>query len=517
MSKLSPLYVRAKAHIQKANLHGALADFTASFRALEPESSNALIFALVLLDKQGQSQQAMGLLEEAAQIMPNPDKWLVALAERHMQMGDYKEAIDRVKWAQQLNPENSIAALHLACWQGRLLGDCPQSKALFEAWGQRFMDPLTANAAPFENIDLSPNKRLRIGYVSGDLKNHSVRYFIEPYLKYRNQEQFEVHAFMTMPADEVTEWIKPWVDCWHDVSQASDGELFSLIRGQKIDVLVDLSGHTQGQRLTVFAMRAAPVQVTWFGFMQTLGMRAIDWRITDYGATPEGADAFYTEKLYRIGAMVAYSPPLNSEEQFESPWHANGYITMACLNHSRKISDEAIVLWARILQAHPNAGLMLFSGEKGGQDSEQISKRLERLGMPMSQVSLQERMTMLAFMRMASIADFAVDSLPVSGGTTTMHALWMGLPTITMDSTSMGAINGATASILKGVGLPGLVAQDANAYVNLVGQWIQEPRLIDEARARTRPALQSSALMAYADRVQEVEVAYRHMWQHFTN
>jgi predicted O-linked N-acetylglucosamine transferase (SPINDLY family) len=208
---------------------------------------------------------------------------------------------------------------------------------------------------------------------------------------------------------------------------------------------------------------------------------------------------------------------MNSEEQFESPWHSNGYITMACLNHSRKISDEAIVLWARILQAHPNAGLMLFSGEKGGQDSEQISKRLERLGMPMSQVSLQERMTMLAFMRMASIADFAVDSLPVSGGTTTMHALWMGLPTITMDSTSMGAINGATASILKGVGLPGLVAQDANAYVNLVGQWIQEPRLIDEARARTRPALQYSVLMAYADRVQEVEVAYRHMWQHFTN
>jgi predicted O-linked N-acetylglucosamine transferase (SPINDLY family) len=251
--------------------------------------------------------------------------------------------------------------------------------------------------------------------------------------------------------------------------------------------------------------------------MQTLGMKAIDWRITDYGATPKNADAFYTEKLYRLNSMVAYSPPLNADEQFVSPWHANGYITMACLNHSRKISDEAIVLWARILQAHPNSGLLLFSGEKGGQDGVRITQRMEQLGMPMAQVSVQERMTMQAFMRMASIADFAVDSLPVSGGTTTLHALWMGLPIITLDSSAMGAINGATASILKGIGLSDFVATDSDAYVHLVGKWIGEPHLIDEARNRTRPSLQSSALMAHAERVQEVESAYRHMWVNYVH
>lgn len=498
---------------KSGNLESALFSFEASFRANESCAEKALLFSLKILEQKGNSLRVIELLQEATLTLPSPDKWFAALAEKHMAQGNLMQAVACVDQALAINPHNSTAMLNRACWLAGHLGDGQESRELFEAWGRQFMDGLTQNSSPLTPLDLAPMRKLRIGYVSGDLKNHSVRYFIEAYLRLHNRQQFEVHAFMTLPGDEITEWLKQLVDCWHDVSKLDDAQLLGKIRALQIDVLIDLSGHTSGNRLSVFAQRAAPVQVTWFGFMQTLGMKAIDWRLTDNSATPPSSDDCYTERLYRLNVMVSYTPPLNTDELFEAPWRANGYVTMVCLNHSRKISDEALQTWARILEANSQAGLIVISSENDPiQNDKGLLSRLNRHGLPMDRILVTGRMTMFKFMRMASIADFAVDSFPISGGTTALHALWMGLPTLTLDNTANGARQGATAAIQTGCGLADAAANNVEEYVEMANRWIREPELIDELRSRCRPGLQSSALMRYKERVDEVENAYREMW-----
>jgi len=506
-------YLQGLSFFKKGNLANALESFESSFKSNEKSAEKALLLSLKLLAQNGNEIRAIELLQLATLNLPSPDKWYATLAEKYMLQGNLDQAVACADQALSINPNHSTAMLNRACWLAGHLGDCKKSLEFFEAWGKRFMDCLTDNAPPMPPRDLSATRKLRLGYVSGDLKNHSVRYFIEAYLRLHDREQFEVHAFMTLPGDEISEWLKKFVDYWHDVQLLDDSNLLHKIRELKIDVLVDLSGHTSGDRLTVFAQRAAPVQVTWFGFMQTLGMKAIDWRLTDAAATPPGTEDFYTERLYRLNAMVSYTPPLNSEELFEAPWKKNGYVTMVCLNHSRKISDEALQTWAKILNNNPQSGLIMISSEnQTEQNGQGLLSRLGRLGLPVERVLITGRMTMFKFMRMASVADFAVDSFPISGGTTTLHALWMGLPTLALDKIAIGAKQGATAAIERGCGLDDLVATDLDEYVAMASRWISEPKLIDDLRARCRPGLQSSALMSYKERVHEVEIAYREMW-----
>jgi len=517
MEKISTNYQLAIKELGMKNWAKSIHHFENSFLKNEPLGEQSLLYLLALQNQHGQGEaQNISLLEEAIQRYPTVDKWHAALAEHYMAAGNYEKAVSQIEQALALNPANATAMVNRACWKSGRAGDGLESKRLFEEWGQRFMDPLTDAAAPLSVRNMAANKRLKVGYVSGDLKNHSVRYFIEAYFRHHDRQQFEIHAFMTLPGDEVTEWLKPLVDCWHDVAELCDSDLLTRIRATEIDVLVALSGHTHGDRLAVFAQRAAPVQVTWFGFMQTLGMRAMDWRLTDHAATPLATDDFYTERLYRLNCMVTYTPPLNADELYDSPYKTNGYVTMVCLNHSRKISDEALQVWARILNENPQAGLILISSEKASETSLlEFEARIKRQGLPLERVTVTGRLTMAAFMRMAMVADFALDSFPVSGGTTTLHALWMGLPTLTLDKTESGAIQGATAAIQRGCGLADAVAQDIDDYVSKAGDWIREPQKIDALRAHCRSGIKTSDLMAYEVRTRELEAAYRLMWKEY--
>lgn len=510
----SSLHGQALACLQHQDLPGALDAFVRSFEAREPLAEKSLLFALMLLEQANDLTRAAGLLEQAVAAWPEQARWWVALGEKRMAFGDADGGLQAIDQALVRQPDHAVACIHRACWSARQWGDCQATRALFEQWGRRFMDPLTQAAPPLPPRDLSPGRRLRVGYVSGDFKNHSVRYFIEGYLRHHDRAQFDIHAFMTLPGDEVTQWLRPLVAHWHDVADLDDEALWARIRAAGIDVLVDLSGHTHGERLGVFARRAAPVQVTWFGFMQTLGMQAMDWRLSDWGASPPGSEAFYTERLYRLDCMASYTPPLNAEALHESPWHANGYVTLICLNHSRKFSDQALAAWSRILRENPSAGLILISAEADSQQQDRrLLARLEGLDFPMERVTVVGRLNMLTFMQLASVADFALDAFPVSGGTTTLHALWMGLPTLTIDATAQGAQQGATAAIERSCGLGEAVAAHVDEYVERAGQWIRSPQRIDALRQRCRPGLQASALMDHAARTAELERAYRAMWQ----
>lgn len=162
-----------------------------------------------------------------------------------------------------------------------------------------------------------------------------MRYLIEPHLRLHDASRFEIHTFMTSEEDEVSQFLKQWVPYWHNVAALDNDALLSLIRSLEIDILVDLSGHTEASKLEVFAARAAPVQVTWWGFAHTLGIEEIDYRLTDFETCPQGTEEHYIEALCRMTCLTAYAPPVNCEDQYASPWQRNGYVTMISLNHTR--------------------------------------------------------------------------------------------------------------------------------------------------------------------------------------
>lgn len=480
------------------------------------QDNSLITLCMFLLDTERQTSKAIDILQRVCALNYSP-KWLIALAEKYRSIGNIEAALETIEKVLQREPGNLAALAHRACWKGSLLGDSIATRLLFENWGSRFQAQYLPIRNFSQDIGSKREPKLRLGYISGDLKNHSVRYFIEPFLRFHNRNNFEIHAFMTMSTDDISLILKNYCDAWHDVQFLNEINLFNYIRSKKIDILVDLSGHTKGERLAVFAMRAAPVQVTWFGFMQTLGLSEIDWRLTDFGATPEGSEEFYTEKLYRLSSMVAYAPPFDTENDFVAPWHENGFITMICLNDSRKFNDELLSTFSTILKLNENSGLILISREEVSDLDHSLLKRLEIHDLPLDRTTIIGRQNMRSFMQLSKVADFALDSFPVSGGTTTLHALWMGLPTISLDNTAKGGLNGAGAGIMRAAGMDDCVASDINGYVNLAGSLIKNPENVDALRQRCRIGLKNSPLMDYEARVKEVEDAYRYMWQNYLN
>jgi len=235
----------------------------------------------------------------------------------------------------------------------------------------------------------------------------------------------------------------------------------------------------------------------------------MDYRITDLGMCPLGTDANYTEKLIRLKCMSSYLPPTHSEKQYPSPYHHNGHVTMVSLNNSRKLSDITLQTWCEILNENTNAGLIIISTERTQESAQQeLSARLEKFNAPMDRVAISARLNMMDFMQIASIADFALDPFPISGGTTTYHTLWMGLPILTLNSDSDLGVSSSTSATMLGIGMPGCVANGIEEYKSKAKEWINNSEAIDLRRLRARPQFAKCALMAHEERTRELEDAY---------
>jgi len=422
------------------------------------------------------------------------------------------EALDTA-WA--LAPNDSGVGLSRALVRAHAAGDPAVTRALYAEWGQRFADPITAAATPLPRLTgarRDPLRRLRVGYVSGDLREHPIAYFMAPLLAHHDPAQVEVHVYATTDeADAITARIRATVPHWHAVAALDVHQLLHLIRSHQIDVLVDLSGHTDGERLGTFVRRAAPVQVTWMGFIHTLGIQAMDYRLTDAEINPPGSDAHYVESLFRLSRIGVYQPPEHSPLVLQPPMRAEGVPTLACLNHPRKLTDAMLRLWGRILARVPAARLLLISAEPTQDKAEAaLWPRLRDLGLPIGRIYVSPHLPIDDYMALGSVVDVALDTAPVSGGTTTLHALWMGVPVVTLDASE--AIQAYTASLLRGLDLADWIAGDEHAYVEKVVALLADPEGLARHRATIRSRMRASRLMGYEARAREVEHAYRLMW-----
>jgi predicted O-linked N-acetylglucosamine transferase (SPINDLY family) len=513
----SPILIEGLQHLSDDNLEQARVIFNRIIDQNDAESLIAFQYLAYAYSIESKYFLAIDTLKKAHEIFDTDYLVLAQLAEIMMKIGDYDQAIAYAKKSLLLNANNPILRINLAAWQASRTSDPIEIRNLYESWCRDYLDPHAKLIQPFTNKNTDKNKKLKIGYVSGDLKNHAIRYFIEPYLKHHNHQEFEIHAFMTQASDPITSVLKKYTDYWHDVQEQSIEDLFQLIQSQDIDVLVDLSGHSEGERLEVFARRAAPIQLTWYGFVQTLGMQQMDYRLTDSMNCPDGSDAYYTESLYRLQCFTAYEPPLSSDDFPLSPWKKNSYVTMISLNHSRKVSDDALILWRDVLKNNPKAKLIIVSTERTQEGANAIFfPRLERLALPLDRIEIKSKLSMRDFMRLAFYADFALDSTPISGGVTTFHSLWMGLPVLTMQPEKPISLFSYTANILRTLGLDGCIADNPVHFQKLASNLINQPELIDALRAESRQRVLASPYLDHVARTNELELAYRQLWHEYT-
>lgn len=384
-------------------------------------------------------------------------------------------------------------------------------------FGARFADPLLRRR-PFAN-DRDPDRRLRIGIVSGDLCIHAVARFIEPFLQHLDRTRFETRAYMTHAGeDAVSDRLRLLFEGWHNVAALDDDAAADLIEAEAIDILVDLSGHSAGHRLLVFARKPAPVQVTWIGHPATTGLSAIDYRLTDFGHDAPGlSDALHTETLWRLpGVSATYQPPTNLPPARERlPFEVNGFVTFGVTNRLEKIGDRALQTWGEILRALPEARLfMVVADVETPEIRAQVEARLSRAGVPLDRLDLHPRV-LAGYFELYHRFDIALDSFPYNGGTTSCDTLAMGVPFITLVGTQ--AVARAGFAVLRAVGLEELAAGTPEDYAARAIALARDPDRLRAIRAGLRERVCASPLMDHARLAAEVGEAFRAMWRRWVD
>lgn len=461
------------------------------------------------------ARQALALDERHA------PAWM-GLANALYLASDIEGASTAYERAVALEPEGSprAAAAHSA-WLGLLVmrrHDPAEVYAEHRRWGRLYADPLTACAAPHAN-DRDPERKLTIGYVSGDLREHAISFFIEPVLKAHDRGRYRVLCYDNWNgSDAVNTRLRGYVDGWCKTAGMDDDALAARIRADGVDVLVDLSGHTLGHRLLALARKPAPVQANWLGYMHTSGMRAMDYHITDAYLDPPGAtEPFYTEQLLRLTSAAAFMPSPDSPPVNALPALERGYVTFLSVNNYSKIGDDVIAAWCRILERVPGARLILVAA--GGDTPEvagQVHARFASLAAQPSladRVEVRGRTDIAGFLRLFLEADIALDPFPYSGGTTSLHTLWMGLPIVALEGES--EISRSTSGMLRACGLDDFVTGDIQEYVECAVKACEDTARLAALRGGLRERFGRSALCNAAQLTRELEGLYREMWRSY--
>jgi predicted O-linked N-acetylglucosamine transferase (SPINDLY family) len=380
-------------------------------------------------------------------------------------------------------------------------------------FGERLADPLRQQR-PFVR-DRDPERKLRIGYVSADFREHPANYFFEPLLKLHDRQTFEVFAYYNLAqGDNITARLKQEFDHWRDVHVLSDGAVANLIEADEIDILVDLAGHTGHSRLLVFARKPAPVQVTWLGYPATTGMVAMDYRITDSYAEPPGmTEHLNAETLWRLPEIFCcYAAHENSPDVIDHPpFEDNGHITFGCFNNFAKVTNPVLETWARILaQATESRLLLEILGLESPKFRAEVETRLQRCGLPLDRVILEPRKRSNQFVLYNRI-DIALDPFPCAGGTTSFDTMWMGVPFITLAGEHFVSRMGVT--ILANAGMPELIAKNTDEYVSLAVNLALDKDRLRFLRHDLRQKVAASPLMNQPAFARNMEAAYREMWR----
>jgi protein O-GlcNAc transferase len=463
----------------------------------------------------GRFDEAIPLYQQAIRLKPD-------LAEAHGNLGSvlksiglFDDAVASLRQAIRLKPEDHTSHSGLLFTLNHLPdGDPEKILAGHQEWSDRHARPVIDRIVTHAN-DRSPDRRLRIGYVSGDFRRHSVGQFFIPLLENHDRRIVEIFCYANVQLpDEISDQIKGSCDVWRNIFSHDDDAVAEMVRSDAIDILVDLSGHTAGNRLRVFARKPAPIQVTYLGYANTTGMKAVDYRLTDALADPQGmTDHLNVEKLWRLpGCAWCCHPP---EDAPDIQPRGSGPITFGCFNAFAKINPKLTAIWAELLKRVPGSRLLLKSAGAGvGSARQRLAHQFAGHGIAVERIEMLGQIAdPRRHLGLYQQVDVALDTCPYHGTTTTCEALWMGVPVVTLAGRTH--VSRVGVSLLSCVGLPELIAQSAEDYISIATGLSGDLSRLAELRRTLRPRMLASPLMDAAGFARNVEAAYQQMWRNW--
>ncbi len=380
------------------------------------------------------------------------------------------------------------------------------------AVGERMLAMAGPRPASYPN-DPRVDRRLRIGYLSGDFIMHPAAHYVEPVLRLHDKNAFDLYAYsLATWSDPVTEGFRSCVPNWREAGMLSDDQLFQMIQADRIDILIDLSGHTARNRILTVARKPAPVVANWIGYLNTLGIPGVDYSLLDPHLLSPGAAAGFVEKPWCLPETAyCYNPLAAPRKPAPSPVFRNGHITFGCFNNPAKLSRAAFAAWGEILRRLPDSRL-IFKYKTF--DSPMVQKRvldaMTAHGVDPQRITFQGYSPLGAFLDGFAEIDIALDTFPYTGVTTTMHTLWVGTPVVTLAGDTPMQRFGRSA--LLSIGRPGWIAATPAEYVQIAVRLADEVKADPDLRGKVQRRMQCSSMMRHEAFVRSLETAYRGMW-----
>ncbi len=460
----------------------------------------------------GNLDQALILFRKAVTLAPRLIPARNEIANVLKAQGKIGEAINTFRELVSIDPSVSEACSNLFF---SMALDSAQKPADFlrehKRYHATFEQPIQAKRRPHKNLR-DPARPLRIGYVSPDFRRHAVANFIEPILAYTSKEHFETYCYYNRAdADGITERLRGYADQWRPCRQYSDEQLAEIIRMDEIDILVDLAGHTANNRLSMFAYKPAPLQITYLGYPGSSWLTAMDYRITDGYSDPPGSEQYYLEKLLRLpDSLFCYRPLDDMPEVAPSPCERNGYVTFGSFASFSKLDEQSLRLWVELMVRVPDARLLMLT-IPAGLTQDRLRKRFADCGVSAERLILHGKLPRNEYLEKMHQADIALDPVMVNSPTTMCETLWMGLPTVSQFGERCSSRAGL--SILSAAGLGHLASPGAEQYLSVAQTLASDPAALAKQRAALRGSLNASPLMNGKNFVAHLESIYRDIWK----
>ncbi|MFL5339777.1 MAG: tetratricopeptide repeat protein [Gemmataceae bacterium] len=467
-----------------------------------------------VLTDQGNLHEAAQCYRDALKLQPNNAAFLHHLGTALMMAGRITDATASYRRAMSVMKDNRLShasLLFVECYDPDL--DPAEVFAEHRRWGELYA-PAPVTPPWFPN-NREPNRRLRLGYFSPDFRGHPVGRFIEPVILRHDAEQFELFCYdeFVRPPDPLTARLQTKVTNWRNTRGRSDEEFAAQIKSDRIDILVDLAGHTNSNRLGVFARKPAPVQMTWLGYPNTTGVPAIDYLITDAIVDPSDQPVLMTERPLRLpDGFCCFMPRDTAPPVSEAPLVRNGFLTFGCLHNQAKLNHRVVELWTEILKALPVAKLLFARHTLTDEAQADLLSQFAARDVGAERLEIRRlKAGGIDHWNVYHDIDIALDPFPWTGHTTACESLWMGVPVITLRGRAHAGR--MVASVLAFAGLPDWIAETPRQYVELARQWAGQPDRLAALRAGLRDQMRTSQLCDTAGFTRQLEAAYRDAWR----
>ena len=465
----------------------------------------------------GRLNQALKSYNKAIQIDPDYAEAYSNRGVALQELGQFDEAVASYEKAIQLKPDHTNAYSNLLL----TLNYTSNHNTIDRIATARKFGKIVSEKTPirFSAYQCQPMPdRLRVGFVSGDLRNHPVGYFLESILSSIDASKIELIAYpSTAKVDALSERIKPFFSSWKSIYAQTDEEVAKRIVADGIHVLVDLAGHTADNRLPVFAYKPSPVQLSWLGYFATTGLNEMDYLLGDPYVTPPQNDEQFTEKVWRLPeTRWCFTAPDADMEVVLPPALNQGYVTFGCFNNLAKMNDKVVELWAKVLDAIPNSQLLLKTKQLSDQLlRKSVIQRFSAQGIDSKRIILEVQEDRQGYFAAYNRIDIALDPFPFTGGTTSVEGLWMGVPLLTLAGDSLVSRQGV--GVLMNAGLQEWIADDEEEYLAKAIRFASDLDKLASLRADLRAQVLASPLFDAPRFARNFENALLEMWHQAGN